>query len=157
MGLGQFGGGLGAVRYLCRQGARVTVTDSKPAEELTESLEALAEYEIERYCLGGHTEQAFQDAELVVVNPAVKPDHPCLDWCRNNEDQAVERNRAVLPVEPGANDRRHRQQRKVDNRDADPRNACKPPVSDLIWAVTSAGACWTSWTTSGRMTGSCWN
>lgn len=84
MGLGRFGGGVGAVRYLCRQGARVTVTDCKPAEELTESLEALAGFDIERYCLGGHPECAFRDAELVIVNPAVTPDHPCLAWCRDN-------------------------------------------------------------------------
>lgn len=83
MGLGQFGGGLGAVRYLCRQGAIVTVTDLKTADELAGSLAELADFDIERYCLGGHPQCAFRDADMVVVNPAVPPEHPCLDWCRS--------------------------------------------------------------------------
>ena len=34
MGLGSFGGGIGAVRFLVRSGARVTVTDLRSAAEL---------------------------------------------------------------------------------------------------------------------------
>lgn len=82
MGLGRFGGGVGAVKFLCRQGARVTVTDSSTPEELAVSLAEIADCDIERFCLGGHPEIAFVEADLVVVNPAVCPDHPCLKWCR---------------------------------------------------------------------------
>ena len=38
MGLGSFGGGLGATRFLAREGARVTVTDLRDATELEEAL-----------------------------------------------------------------------------------------------------------------------
>ncbi|NNJ27970.1 hypothetical protein [Alienimonas chondri] len=38
MGLGTHGGGAGAVRYLCREGANVTLTDRRTAEELAEPL-----------------------------------------------------------------------------------------------------------------------
>ena len=41
MGLGLFGGGVAAARYFARCGARVTVTDLKPAEALGPSIEAL--------------------------------------------------------------------------------------------------------------------
>ena len=34
MGLGSFGGGIGAVRYLAERGAQITVTDLKPAQDL---------------------------------------------------------------------------------------------------------------------------
>ncbi|MCA8997267.1 MAG: UDP-N-acetylmuramoyl-L-alanine--D-glutamate ligase [Planctomycetaceae bacterium] len=73
LGLGQFGGGVGAVQFLLDRGAEVTVTDLRPQEQLSESL---AKIRIDRLCglhLGKHREQDFTDAELIVVNPAVPP------------------------------------------------------------------------------------
>lgn len=69
-GLGVHGGGLGVARWLVKQGARVTVTDLKRAEELQPSLDALHGLPIE-YVLGEHREQDFADADLIVRNPAV--------------------------------------------------------------------------------------
>ena len=70
MGLGLFGGGVGAARYLARYGARVTVTDIKPAKSLQPSLKALRGLPI-TYHLGGHRAADFTQADLVVINPAV--------------------------------------------------------------------------------------
>ena len=70
MGLGLFGGGVGAARYLARAGARVTVTDVKPAASLEPSLKALEGLPI-TFHLGGHLAEDFRSADLVVVNPAV--------------------------------------------------------------------------------------
>ena len=70
MGLGLFGGGVGAARYLARAGARVTVTDLKPAASLQPSLKALEGLPI-TFHLGGHLAEDFRSADLVVVNPAV--------------------------------------------------------------------------------------
>ena len=70
MGLGHFGGGVGAARYLVSRGARVTVTDCKPAEALAPSLKALEGLPI-TYHLGGHQAADFTEADIVVVNPAV--------------------------------------------------------------------------------------
>jgi UDP-N-acetylmuramoylalanine--D-glutamate ligase len=75
MGLGRHGGGVGAARYLAQHGARVTVTDLVAASELTDSLNQLAGAPIERFQLGGHCEADFTDADLIVVNPAVRPDN----------------------------------------------------------------------------------
>ena len=71
MGLGLFGGGVSVTRFLVRQGARVTVTDTKQADQLQESIRALRGVSV-TYHLGGHQERDFRDADLVVVNPAVK-------------------------------------------------------------------------------------
>jgi UDP-N-acetylmuramoylalanine--D-glutamate ligase len=76
MGLGRHGGGLGVTRWLAKQGCRVTVTDSQPAERLAESLAQLADVPVEALHLGGHLEDDFTKTELLVVNPAVKPGHP---------------------------------------------------------------------------------
>jgi UDP-N-acetylmuramoylalanine--D-glutamate ligase len=81
MGLGLLGGGVEVTRYLARRGARVLVTDQRPAEALAESLAALADVPFER-ALGGHRERDFVECDLVVANPAVSPRHPLLARAR---------------------------------------------------------------------------
>src|SRR4051794_37701629 len=78
MGLGRHGGGLAAARYLAQHGAEVTVSDLANTGELRESLARLRDVSIRQVKLGGHDKADFRDAEFVVVNPAVRPDHPCL-------------------------------------------------------------------------------
>jgi len=73
MGLGHFGGGVAAAWWLARQGAVVTVTDLADRETLTDSLAALEDQPIAQVHLGGHRQEDFRDADLVVVNPAVRP------------------------------------------------------------------------------------
>lgn len=73
MGLGAFGGGLGAVQYLASQGAVLTVTDLRDAAALHESLQALREWPDIQYKLGQHDRSDFTDTDLLVVNPAVAP------------------------------------------------------------------------------------
>ncbi|MCL5257202.1 MAG: UDP-N-acetylmuramoyl-L-alanine--D-glutamate ligase [Chloroflexi bacterium] len=70
MGLGVNRGGLGVARFLCEQGAQVTVTDLRTPDRLAPSLEELSRYPI-RYVLGEHRLQDFQNADIVVRNPAV--------------------------------------------------------------------------------------
>lgn len=83
MGLGSFGGGLGAVKFLARRGALVTVTDLRSPDQLRETLEELQNVPIAQWRLGEHLADDFTSAELVVVNPAVKPDHPLIQLCQS--------------------------------------------------------------------------
>lgn len=78
MGLGRFGGGVGAARFLAERGAVVTVTDLLPEAELAESLAELDGCRIECRHLGGHREEDFVAADIVVVNPAVPRNNPFL-------------------------------------------------------------------------------
>lgn len=73
MGLGTFGGGLGAVRFLAERGAQLTVTDLRSEEVLHDSLQQLADLTGIRFVLGRHDPTDFTHADLVVVNPAVAP------------------------------------------------------------------------------------
>ena len=82
IGLGRFGGGVGAVRFLAERGARVTVTDSASEDQLAESLEELRGVPLEALRLGGHAEADFAEADLIVVNPAVRRDNPYLSLAR---------------------------------------------------------------------------
>ena len=74
MGLGRFGGGAGAVKWLARQGATLLVTDVSPAVKLAESI-AEIQSEIDsgvvELRLGAHDIADFRDADVVVVSPAV--------------------------------------------------------------------------------------
>lgn len=82
MGLGNFGGGLGAVQFLVRRGARVTVTDLWFEADLAPSLAQLADTPPEALHLGGHTAADFTDTDLVVVSPAVPTDNHFLNLAR---------------------------------------------------------------------------
>ncbi|MFN0196297.1 MAG: UDP-N-acetylmuramoyl-L-alanine--D-glutamate ligase [Planctomycetaceae bacterium] len=84
MGLGSFGGGLGAVQFLIEQNARVSVTDTRPADQLAESLAQLDLARLESLTLGRHDPRDFTDADLIVVNPAIKRDHPLLELARRH-------------------------------------------------------------------------
>lgn len=75
MGLGLNGGGLASARFLAESGALVTVTDTKDEAALSDTLEALRGLPI-RYVLGRHELDDFSSADLVIKNPAVRPDSP---------------------------------------------------------------------------------
>ena len=70
LGLGHFGGGLGAARWLLSQGARVTVTDRADPKLLAAPAGTLAALGA-RLVLGGHDGVDFGGADLLVINPAV--------------------------------------------------------------------------------------
>lgn len=81
MGVGRFGGGIGAARFLLKLGADVLATDLRRAEELPEAMQALGGTSL-RWMLGAHRPEDFHGADLVVANPAVKPSHPLLQAAR---------------------------------------------------------------------------
>src|SRR5262245_4502504 len=81
MGLGSFGGGEGAARYLAELGARVLVTDRRSSDALAATLRRLEGLAIELR-LGEHRIADFEQAEVVVANPAVRPDDPLLAAAR---------------------------------------------------------------------------
>lgn len=81
MGLGLFGGGVGAARFFAEAGAKVTVTDKRHPGDLKPSLDALSDLNI-HYVLGMHSPDDFRAADLVVVNPGVPIDSPLVTMAR---------------------------------------------------------------------------
>ncbi len=73
MGLGLNGGGVGVAKFFCRQGAMVLVTDLQTKEQLQKSIDELKNFKVE-FALGGHRDEDFTNADLIVKNPAVPPD-----------------------------------------------------------------------------------
>ncbi len=62
--------GVATARFCHRHGARVTVTDAKPADKLAEPLAQLAGLPL-TFELGGHDVASFTGADLVVMSPGV--------------------------------------------------------------------------------------
>ena len=74
MGLGRFGGGLSVTRWLVDSGSRVTLSDSSDRESLQSSitqLEMLCAEDRLNIVLGPHDTALLNNADLLVVNPAV--------------------------------------------------------------------------------------
>jgi UDP-N-acetylmuramoylalanine--D-glutamate ligase len=73
--------GAAAARLLLRERAVVSVTDRRPAAELTEWTSAFAAGEV-AWFLGGHPDEAFRGADLVVLSPGVPLASPPLQAAR---------------------------------------------------------------------------
>ena len=73
MGLGRFGGGLAAAESLLAEGRQVLVTDLAEEAALQAAVTKLrATFGARvRFRLGGHQQEDFAQAELVIANPAV--------------------------------------------------------------------------------------
>lgn len=79
MGLGLHGGGVDTVKWLCRQGARVTVTDLKTAKALRPSLNALKGLRV-ALVLGTHRFSDVRASDLIVASPGVPRESPYLRY-----------------------------------------------------------------------------
>ena len=73
MGVGLHGGGVGVIRFLAEQGAKILATDLKHKEDLNDSLEILKDLPIE-FILGEHRLQDFTDTDMIIKNPGVPED-----------------------------------------------------------------------------------
>lgn len=82
MGLGRFGGGVDVVKFAHRVGAKVTVTDLAGADQLSESISQLCDFEGIEFHLGSHDAADFEQADVVVANPAVPSDNEFLQIAR---------------------------------------------------------------------------
>ena len=73
--------GKALARYLGAQGARVVVTDLKPAERLVAEREELADLEMD-FVLGGHPPELIEGADLVCLSGGVSADLPLAHQAR---------------------------------------------------------------------------
>jgi len=82
-GLGVLGGGVGAARFFCDNGAQVRVTDLRGKKELSNPISKLNKFKI-KYKLGGHDYADFDWADLVIRNPGVPLESAYLQYCFDN-------------------------------------------------------------------------
>ncbi len=82
MGLGRFGGGVDVARFAHSAGAKVIVTDLASAEQLSDSLNQLRDLDGIEFHLGSHVPADFEQADVIVANPAVPGDNKFLKIAR---------------------------------------------------------------------------
>ena len=82
MGLGRFGGGVDAAEFAYKAGAKVIVTDLASAQKLCDSIDKLKQFQDIEFHLGSHDVRDFEQADVVVANPAVPPDNKYLEIAR---------------------------------------------------------------------------
>jgi UDP-N-acetylmuramoylalanine--D-glutamate ligase len=83
MGLGSFGGSIGLAKFLSKAGAKVTITDLKPASILQDSMQQLTGYPV-RFVLGCHREEDFTTADYLFVSPAIPKESPYITLARES-------------------------------------------------------------------------
>jgi len=88
IGLGSYGTGRAIARALWSRGARVTVSDIKPAGELAAEIERLGDTDV-TILTGGGAYRGIEEAELVVPSPGVPLDIPPLLRAREHGAKIV--------------------------------------------------------------------
>lgn len=87
LGLGVNQGGVGSAKFFANAQSRVRVTDLKSKAELQDSLEQLKSFPEIEYTLGEHKESDIDWADLVIRNPAIKPNNKYLQYALNQGKQ----------------------------------------------------------------------
>ena len=83
-GLGLNEGGVGSARFFAKKGDSVRVTDLKSDADLKPSLDALSDFTNIEYTLGEHKFEDIDWADLIIKNPAVKPENPYIEHALKN-------------------------------------------------------------------------
>ncbi len=84
MGLGTFGGGVDSAFFASSQEPKkVLVTDLASREKLAETLQSLEDIPNIEFRLGEHKEKDFEQADVLIVNPAVPPGNKFVETARN--------------------------------------------------------------------------
>ncbi len=97
MGLGLHGGALAVVGWLLKQGAQVTITDTKDAQFLKSTLAKIKKFprsQSIKYTLGAHEAKDFANQDLIIQNPGVPQTSPYLKIAKKNKIPIV--NEATL-------------------------------------------------------------
>lgn len=87
LGLGANQGGVGTTKFFAQAGAKVKVTDIKNKIDLESSLRKLEEVAGIEYTLGEHKYEDLDWADLIIKNPAIKPNNPYLLYALNHHKQ----------------------------------------------------------------------
>lgn len=83
MGLGLLGGGVGAVKFFVKEGARVLITDKRSSKDLKESLNKIKRFSV-KLVLEKHKKEDFKNCDLIIKNPAVPNNSPYLKTAKNH-------------------------------------------------------------------------
>jgi UDP-N-acetylmuramoylalanine--D-glutamate ligase len=87
-GLGLLGGGIEAVKFFSKLGAKVVVTDLRTEKELAPALKKLIKYPA-RYILGKHNYRSIDSADIIIKNPAIRSDNPFINYAKKQNKTII--------------------------------------------------------------------
>lgn len=85
MGLGLLGRGVGDAEFLAQHCKKVYVTDTKSADDLSVSVDALKKYSNIEFYLGGHDTKIFNTVDFIVKGAGVRLDNPYILEAQKNK------------------------------------------------------------------------
>jgi UDP-N-acetylmuramoylalanine--D-glutamate ligase len=100
-GLGRFGGGREAVRFLARRGCRVRIADKSAGPDLLAVRDVLADLPGLDWQLGREDADLLADVDCLVANPAVPDQHPLLAAARERGLPVTQEVDLFLAAYPG--------------------------------------------------------
>jgi UDP-N-acetylmuramoylalanine--D-glutamate ligase len=100
-GLGRFGGGREAVRFLARAGARVRIADKSAGDDLQAVRAAMADRPELDWQLGREDEGLLDGVDLFVANPAIPDQHPLFAAARSRGLAVTQEVDLFLAAYPG--------------------------------------------------------
>lgn len=83
IGLGKFGGGLGAVKFLSSICKKVLVCDQKTPYEFEDIVNELRNFSNIELKFGEHHKQDFNNKDIIILNPSVMLSSNIYQWARN--------------------------------------------------------------------------
>jgi len=101
LGLGRFGGGQEAAKFLHRRGWHLRIADRARADDLADTTRTLSELHRVEWALGREDLDLLTGIDLVVVNPAVPQDHPLVQAARSRGIELSQEVNLFLEHYPG--------------------------------------------------------
>lgn len=95
LGLGLNKGGLGSTLFFASVGATVRVTDLRNKDELEPAIKELLGYKNISYTLGEHLYSDIDWADLIIRNPAIKPENEFLNYALK-KGKSIEMDMGIL-------------------------------------------------------------
>lgn len=84
IGLGKFGGGVGAVKFLSTICRNVLVCEQKASEEFKNIMDEFSTLTNVRFKFGQHQKQDFDNKDIVILNPSVMINSDVYRWAKNS-------------------------------------------------------------------------
>ncbi len=83
MGLGVFGGGVDTAKFAARFAKKVIVTDKADEKKIGASVKELSCFKNIEFHIAGHRTEDFENADVIIVNPAVDEANQYIDAAKN--------------------------------------------------------------------------
>lgn len=84
IGLGRFGGGAGAIKFLSDICKKILVCEQKTPAEFKDVMKELSGFKNIEFKFGAHQQQDFENKDIIILNPSVMVSSNIYRWAKNS-------------------------------------------------------------------------